>query len=264
MAYRMGHQSPLVVLLNQQDPVAVARNLRYNEYFLQARTKKIQEYQSTASRLNQAEQALQKMLADLREQYRTLAQQQNLLQAQRQERERTLRALRGQIKTKSNSLAQLTRDKAALAKVIAAARATMGRLPTPVNYPFFAQAKGKLPWPVQGKLQNRFGAVRNGSLRWDGVMIAVPSGTPVNVIHAGRVVYADWLSGLGLLMIVDHGGGYMSLYAHNAVLFKEVGEWIRSGDTIARSGDSGAEQTAGLYFEIRYQGEPVDPARWCR
>jgi len=264
MAYRMGHQSPLVVLLNQQDPAVVERNLRYNDYFLQARIKKIQEYQSTVSRLNLAEQALQQTLADLREQYRALAQQQNLLQVQRQERERTLRALRGQIKSKSDSLTQLTRDRAALGKVIAAARATMSRLPTPKDYQFFAQAKGGLPWPVQGKLQNRFGSLRNGSLRWDGVMIAVPSGTPVNVIHAGRVVYADWLSGLGLLMIVDHGGGYMSLYAHNAVLLKQVGEWIRSGDTIARSGDSGDEQVPGLYFEIRYQGEPVDPARWCK
>jgi len=264
MAYRIGHQYPLKILLNQQAPDAVARHLRYSDYFLQARIKKIQEYQSTVSRLNQAEQALQQTLADLRDQYRALAQQQNLLLAQHQERERTLRALRGQIKTKGDTLKQLVRDKEALARVITAARATMGRLPTPKDYQFFAQSKGKLLWPVRGTLQNHFGATRNGSLKWDGVEIAVPAGTPVNVIHAGRVVYADWLSGLGLLMIIDHGGGYMSLYAHNAVLLKEVGEWIRSGDTIARSGDSGAEQTPSLYFEIRYQGEPVDPARWCK
>ncbi len=260
----MGRQTPLKFLLNQQDAETVARSLRYSDYFLQARIKKIQDYQLIVSRLNQAEQTLQQTLVDLREQYRTLAQQQNLLQAQHHERERTLRALRGQIKTKGDSLQQLMRDRAALAKVIAAARATMGKLPTPKDYQFFAQAKGKLSWPVSGKLQNRFGAVRNGSLRWDGVVIATPAGTSVNVIHAGRVVYADWLSGLGLLMIVDHGGGYMSLYAHNAVLLREVGEWIRSGDTIARSGDTGAEQTPSLYFEIRYQGEPVDPARWCK
>lgn len=264
LAYRMGQQTPLKTLLNQQEPDQVARNMRYHDYFLQARIKKIQNYQSTIDRIGQLEKTLNQTLVDLRAQQRLLAQQQQLLTTQHQQRARTLQALRGQLKTKDSKLKKLTRDKSALAAVVAATRAAMGRLPTPKNYQQFSLAKGHLSWPLRGKIQNRFGANRNGGLKWDGVMIAAASGSAVNVIHGGRVVYADWLSGYGLLAIVDHGGGYMSLYAHNAVLLREVGEWIRSGDTIARSGNTGTEQLPGLYFEIRQQGQPVDPAKWCR
>jgi len=260
----MGQQSPLKTLLNQQEPDAIARNMRYHDYFLQARVKKIQNYQSTIVRMSQLEETLKQMLADLREQNYLLAQQQRVLTTQHQERERTLLALRSQLKTKDSALKRLTRDKKALAAVVAATRAAMSRLPTPKDYQFFSRSKGQLSWPLKGRVQNRFGAIRNAGLKWDGVMIAAVPDTAVNVIHAGRVVFADWLSGYGLLTIVDHGGGYMSLYAHNAVLLKDVGEWIRSGDTIARSGNTGTEQLPGLYFEIRYQGQPVDPAKWCR
>jgi septal ring factor EnvC (AmiA/AmiB activator) len=251
-------------LLSQKDPYLVARNFRYNDYFLQARTKKIKEYESTVAHIKHVEQGLQETLNDLHEQYRVLAKQQNLLLKQRAERARTLRALRGQIKNKGDTLKQLIRDKAQLAKVIAAARSTVSRLPAPKDYQAFSELKGRLAWPIKGRPQNNFGALRSGSLKWDGLMISAQSATPVSVIHSGRVVFADWLSGFGLLMIVDHGGGYMSLYAHNEVLLKAVGEWVRSGDIITRSGDTGAEQSSGLYFEIRYQGNPIDPARWCK
>lgn len=242
----------------------MARNMRYHGYFLQARIKKIQDYQATIARVNQVEETLQQTLADLRDQHRLLAQQQQLLTTQHQQRAQALQALRGQLKTKDSALKKLTRDQKALAAVVAATRAAMGRLPTPKDYQQFSRTRGQLAWPIKGRIQNRFGSNRNGGLKWDGVMIAAASGTAVNAVHAGRVVYADWLSGYGLLVIVDHGGGYMSLYAHNAVLLREVGEWIRSGDTIARSGNTGTEQLPGLYFEIRYQGQPVDPAKWCR
>lgn len=260
----MGQQSPLKTLLSQHEPDLVARNMRYHDYFLQARIKKIQNYQSNIIRMNQLEATLQQTLVDLRAQHRLLAQQQQILVIQHKDRERALHALRNQLKTKDSALKRLTRDKKALAAVVAATRAAMSRLPTPKNYQLFSRSKSQLPWPIKGKIQNRFGASRNGGLKWDGVMIAASPETPVYAVHAGRVVFADWLGGYGLLTIVDHGSGYMSLYAHNAVLLKDVGEWIRSGDTIARSGNTGTEQLPGLYFEIRYQGQPVDPARWCR
>jgi septal ring factor EnvC (AmiA/AmiB activator) len=260
----MGHLSPLKALLAPQEPGAIARNMRYQNYFLEARLKKIQDYQLTANRLVQLEDSLQSTLADLREQHRLLTQQKEILVAQHAEHEQALRALRGQLKTKDANLKQLIQNKKALAKVVAAASAAMSRLPRPADYQSFSQAKGRLPWPIQGKLQNRFGANRDSGLKWDGVMIAASPDTSVTAVHAGRVVFADWLSGYGLLMIIDHGGGYMSLYAHNSVLLKDVGVWIKSGDTIARSGNTGTDQLPGLYFEIRYQGEPVDPARWYR
>jgi len=260
----MGRQPFFQLLLSQQDPYLIARIFRYNDYFLQARAEKIRQHQSAVNQMQQVSLQLEATLGELREQRAALEKQQALLLTQRAERERALRALRNRFVNKADALKQLAQDRSQLARVIAAARATMSRLPAPKGNQDFAKLKGKLVWPLRGKLQNHFGAVRNGSLRWDGLMIASPIGTSVNVIHQGRVVFADWLSGLGLLMIVDHGGGYMSLYAQNEVLLKAVGEWVQSGDTIARSGNSGIEQTPGLYFEIRYQGTPIDPARSCQ
>ncbi len=126
----------------------------------------------------------------------------------------------------------------------------------------FMQRKGSLMWPVQGKVINNFGGQRQGSVTWDGLRIQSASGSEVRAIHGGRVMYADSLPGQGLLMVLDHGDGYMSLYAHNDVLLHESGEWVQPGDVIARAGNSGGEKEPGLYFEIRQNGEPVNPALW--
>lgn len=126
----------------------------------------------------------------------------------------------------------------------------------------FMQRKGSLTWPVQGKVINRFGQQRQGSVTWDGLRIQAPGGSEVRAIHGGRVMYADSLPGQGLLLVLDHGDGYMSLYAHNDVLLNEPGEWVQPGDTIARAGNSGGEKEPGLYFEIRQNGKPVDPLLW--
>ena len=125
--------------------------------------------------------------------------------------------------------------------------------------------RGAMPWPVAGKRLNRYGAPRQGSaVRWQGVQIAGEEGSPVRTIHNGRVVYADWLRGAGLLIIVDHGNDYMSLYAHNQSLLRQEGDWVRGGEAIATLGNSGGQRRSGLYFEIRHKGRPTDPARWCR
>lgn len=126
----------------------------------------------------------------------------------------------------------------------------------------FMQRKGSLTWPVQGKVINSFGQQRQGSVTWDGLRIQAASGSDVRAVHGGRVMYADSLPGQGLLLVLDHGDGYMSLYAHNDVLLNEPGEWVQPGDTIARVGNSGGEKESGLYFEIRQNGKPVDPLSW--
>ncbi len=126
----------------------------------------------------------------------------------------------------------------------------------------FTQRKGNLMWPVQGKTINSFGEQRQGSVTWDGLRIQSASGSDVHAIHGGRVMYADSLPGQGLLMVLDHGDGYMSLYAHNDMLLHESGEWVQPGDVIARVGNSGGEKEPGLYFEIRKNGEPINPTPW--
>ena len=128
----------------------------------------------------------------------------------------------------------------------------------------FAGLRGRLPWPAQGRIANRFGAPKLGSLVWDGVMISAPEGREVRAVHHGRVAFADWLRGFGLLLIVDHGDGYMTLYGHNQSLFKEAGDWVDVNEPVALVGSSGGREQAGVYFGIRHQGRAVDPARWCR
>ncbi|WP_455229912.1 murein hydrolase activator EnvC family protein [Geopseudomonas aromaticivorans] len=129
----------------------------------------------------------------------------------------------------------------------------------------FAQARGQLPWPVDGRLLARFGAPRDdGRLKWDGVLIGASAGTRVRAIHGGRVVFADWLRGAGLLLIVDHGNGYLSLYGHNQSLLKAAGDLVKAGEAISTVGSSGGQDTPALYFAIRQQGQPSDPLRWCR
>lgn len=150
-----------------------------------------------------------------------------------------------------------------------AARPTPGALVSSGGESFggaFATARGKLPWPVNGRLLARFGETRGDDTRtkWDGVMISASSGSQVHAVHGGRVVFADWLRGAGLLVILDHGNGYLSLYGHNQTLLKAAGDVVKAGESISTVGNSGGQDTPALYFAIRQQGRPSDPAKWCR
>ncbi|VVP31329.1 Murein hydrolase activator EnvC [Pseudomonas fluorescens] len=130
----------------------------------------------------------------------------------------------------------------------------------------FASSRGKLPWPVDGRLLARFGETRGDDARtkWDGVMISASAGSQVHAVHGGRVVFADWLRGAGLLVILDHGNGFLSLYGHNQTLLKSAGDVVKAGEPISTVGNSGGQDTSALYFAIRQQGHPSDPAQWCR
>ena len=128
----------------------------------------------------------------------------------------------------------------------------------------FSAVRGQLAWPVPGRLVNDYGQPRAGSLRWNGVLVGAESGTSVRSLYYGRVVFADWLAGMGLLLVIEHGEGYMSLYGHNEALLKEAGDWVEPGERVALVGDSGGQGTPGLYFEIRRAGEPQNPHRWIK
>lgn len=129
----------------------------------------------------------------------------------------------------------------------------------------FKELKGKLPWPTQGKIIKQFGSARaTNKVRWQGLMIASDEGAPVHAVHHGRVVFADYLRGHGLLLIIDHGDSFLSLYAHNQMLYKEIGDWVSAGEEIATVGQSGGQDQAGLYFELRHQGKPTNPNSWLK
>ncbi len=200
-------------------------------------------------KLQQDRAALQTLIARIEKQ-RALAkaQEEKRLQAEKQQQEK-----KHQQEAAQTDTAQKTDDVSP-----AYSAADLARL----QQQSFAQRKGKMLWPTQGKLLDRFGDRRQGSVTWDGLRIKADSGTPVRAIHGGRVMYADTLRGQGLLIVLDHGDGYMSLYAHNDTLLREAGEWVQPGDVIARVGNSGGEKEPALYFEIRKNGNPINPLPW--
>jgi septal ring factor EnvC (AmiA/AmiB activator) len=185
------------------------------------------------------------------------------LLAIKQQREKTLQKILASLKSGDSRLKKLINDRRELEKLIQSVEQAIINLKIPSEYQAFSKRQGKMPWPVKGRLQNRFGTHRQGHLKWDGLMIKTSPGTIVKAIHHGRVVFADWLRGQGLLIILDHGDGYMSLYAHSEVLLKDLGDWVVAGEPIARAGNSGGLSESGLYFEIRKNGRPINPRRWC-
>ncbi|NIB39666.1 peptidoglycan DD-metalloendopeptidase family protein [Pseudomaricurvus alkylphenolicus] len=264
-AYRLGNQSQLKLLLNQQDPAQVARTLRYYQYFLDARADQIDTYLDTIAELDTIEPRIQKRTAELETSRKRLGERHRQLSKRQAEREKALARLQQSIQRKDQQLAQMAQDKQQLQRLLDEVAATIANLALPGDGRPFGSQKGRLRYPTKGKIVQRFGSARAaGKLKWEGVLISSKEGTPVKAVHHGRVVFADYLRSYGLLVIVDHGDGYMSLYAHNQSLLKDTGDWVSEGDILAKVGNTGGQAQAGLYFEIRHQGKPTDPARWCR
>jgi murein hydrolase activator len=262
-AYTIGRQEPLKLLLNQQDPALAGRMFAYYSYFGRARAGQIHLIEADVERIAELEGELEAedaQLADLERQQR--AQLHGLEQA-RVERSHVLASLEAQSRTRAASLERLKSQQAGLEKLLRELRTAMERFPIEGN-DAFARLRGKLAWPVSGRVVARYGAARAGGVRWEGVLIATERGAPVRAVCQGRVIYADYLPGLGLLTIVDHGDGYLSLYGHNERLYKAVGERVAVGDTLAAAGDSGGSARPELYFEIRKAGRPVDPLPWFK
>ena len=264
-AWQLGQQGQVRVLLNQESPHTIARVMAYYRYFFQARNELVASYRETLRQLQELEQRIAATLEQLASQQETLEEKQTGLLAAQANREQALARLNDSITTKAGQLRQMEQNRKELEKLLAAIEKAVADLEVPEDYQPFKSAQGKMPWPLAGKRSNSFGRPRNeGKMRWQGVTIPAREGASVRAIHHGRVVYADWLRGSGLLMIIDHGDGYMSLYAHNQSLLREVGEWVTAGTPISTVGNSGGQEQPSLYFEIRHQGKPTNPAQWCK
>jgi septal ring factor EnvC (AmiA/AmiB activator) len=265
-ASMIGQEEPLKLLLNQRDPGQTGRVLTYYQYFGRARASQIAAINSHIAELATLDAGLaeeEARLVALEEQRQG---ELSRLQAARDRRGRALVSLESESKNRARELARLKDQQGGLEKLVRELRRALERIdkfPTD-SKDAFAKLRGKLSWPVAGKLLASFGQNRAGGVKWDGVLVSGSQGAAVRAVYHGRVVYADWLSGLGLLTIIDHGDGYLSLYGHNERLYKEVGERVTAGDTIATVGDSGGRSTPALYFEIRKAGRPVDPRPWFK
>lgn len=264
-AWQMGRQGQLKILLNQENPHTVARILGYYRYFFQARNTLLEQYRKTLRELEELQLRIDTTLTELETRGQALAEQQADLTAAQDKQKLALADLNDSISTKSAQLKQKEQDRKQLEDLLRAIEKAIVDLKVPANYAAFKSAQGQMPWPLDGKPSNLFNRPRNeGKMRWQGITIPAKEGATVRAIHHGRVVYADWLRGSGLLMIIDHGDSYMSLYAHNESLLREVGEWVTAGTPVSTVGNTGGEEQAALYFEIRHNGKPIDPSKWCK
>ena len=290
---------------NQQNPEKFSRTITYYDYLNKARLEQLDSFNETLRQLAGVEtdiEAQQNLLAEKKD---GLLERREQLAEVRKERQQTLAKLNSDLSSREQKLQARRQEQAQFERVLKTIEETLARqareaeearqrellaerqrqeqqqsrpgASTAPSGPLvssaggnfggpFAKAKGKLPWPVDGRLVARYGTPRGGDARtkWDGVLIGASVGTQVRAVHGGRVVFADWLRGAGLLVILDHGNGYLSLYGHNQSLLRDAGDIVKAGDAIATVGTSGGQETAALYFAIRQQGRPSDPAQWCR
>jgi septal ring factor EnvC (AmiA/AmiB activator) len=263
-AYMIGRQEQLKLLLNPSDPAALGRTLTYYEYFTEQRTATIAAIEADVTRLGQLVAQIDEESANLKSLEDAAAHEVSALQSARADRADSVAALSKQLASGNEELGRLKQEEQAVESLVADLSRVLPDFPIDPSQSF-AQMRGRLPWPVPGHLSARYQTPRGdsaGGVRWNGVMIVTPHGAKVRAPYFGRVVYADWLQGLGMLMIVAHSGGYMTLYGHAEVLYKAVGDSVAPGDVIAAMNDAASDQ--GLYFEIRQGRKTVDPKAWLK
>lgn len=263
-AYRTGREEQLKLLLNQEDPAAIGRMLVYYDYLNRARTERIESIQAHVRRLRTLAAEVDDTLSTLAETRREREDALAAMEATREDREAAVARIEEQLQSRGQRLTRLEQDEAELERLIRSLQDALGDIPSDLHRGRdFGSLRGELPWPVGGSVQRAFGDDRaGGRMRWQGMLIDADSGSEVRAVSHGRVAYADWLQHYGLVLILDHGDGWLSLYGHNQALYQEVGDWVSPGDVIATVGDSGGQTRSGLYFEIRRDGDPVNPARW--
>ncbi len=264
LAYMNGREELFKLLLSQESPATAGRMVVYYGYFNRARARRIRSVGAEVDGLRRLRRQRSQEEAELAGLERSQSAEVETLGRTRDQRRQLLAKLDSSISSAGDEVATLKDREARLARVLARLGDAMARFPRDSEAPF-PSAKGHLAWPVQGKLTGDFGdPIAGGAVRRKGVLFASPEGTTVRAIYHGRVAFADWLPGLGLLIVIDHGDGYMSLYGHNEALLKEAGDWVTPGEPIAQVGDTGGQAKPSLYFEIRHNGRAVDPHAWIR
>lgn len=287
-AYAMGNKRGLDILFNQHDPALSGRLLVYFDYISKARAEKLKAISADIDHLNRLEERKNAETRLLQVSLEKNQREMDALQALKAKRERLLLQLNKDFAVKQEQLASLIHDEKKLQVLVASLQKTdndeqvpsgaSGRERKAESAPasknelspvsrqdglIFARLQGRLPWPVAGAIVQRFGD-RRFETRWDGIVIGAREGAAIHAVAPGKVVFADWLIGYGLMIIVDHGKGYMSLYAFNQNLNKSVGDYVKTGEVLASVGRSGGRSQAALYFGIRIKGRAVDPEKWCR
>jgi len=294
-AYAMGQKEKLKLLLNQQDPALSSRMLVYYDYLNKTRLTKLTSISASMQHLDQLAKQQQQETERLEENLEQKKSEQIAVEGVRKRRAELLVQLKSDFSSSEQQIIHLKESENKLKNLVSSLQRSTNDLAFEVeqtkrlrksvevapesakelagsgdDFPKlkgdFDTLKGQLPWPVKGRLTNKFGSARAEGAEsiWDGVLINAGEGTEIRAVTSGKVVFSDWLRGYGLLIIIDHGKGYMTLYAFNQSLYRQVGEWVDVGEVIASVGQSGGRSHSGLYFGIRNKGKPVDPLEWCR
>lgn len=260
-----GQPSFLKVLLNQQNPAKLSRSTTYFHYFHQARQQQVTNINKQLSNLTADQLELFSAQKQQQQLYEQQQQRQQSLRTHTQQRQATLKLLEAKITDQDSRLSLLHEQEKSLHSLLNSLNKPVSNTANKIvpNHSPFAKRVGSLSWPLKGKVLARYGSSRNvGKLTWQGILISAPTGNDIVAAAPGKIVFADWLRGFGLLVIIDHGDQYMTLYGNNETLLRKVGEMVTTGDLIAQSGDKGMRQHAGLYFEIRHKGNPTNPLKW--
>ena len=252
----------LRVWLGDEHPDDIARHLAYYQLVLTAQKDTVTRYEAGLKILENNASALQAVEREVTQQTTAIAGLLEQLTTQQAQRGETIARLNDQLENDQQRLAVLAENKRNLDTLLA--KLALAAPSAPIKRTPFSEATNSLAMPVNGKPSNRFGAKRNTDIRWQGWLIPAPQGEPVSAIFDGHIIFSDWLRGQGLIIVIDHGEGWLSLYAQNHSLLRGEGEFVRQGDIIAKVGASGGSERTGLYFEMRQKGKPIDPADWIQ
>lgn len=262
-AQKLGNQGSIKVLLNQDDPQQISRMLKYYEYFNEARMESIQTLIENLKRLNNIENEILTQQNKLVKTENSLLKKNKLLNNEKKQHKQLLASLEKRRQQKSSDLSQKQKDQKRLQQLITEVATLLDNSVRKQDARPIRSLKGKLPRPAKGRIVKAYGNYNaQARSKWQGWLIKGYEGSDIKAVHHGRIVFSDWLRGFGLLLIVDHGDGYLSLYARNQSLLKSVGDWVYQGENIATLGSSGGFKEPRLYFEIRHNGKPQDPAAW--
>ena len=264
-AYALGRNEELKLLLQQEDVDTIARVLAYHRYFQRARMDRIDDLLEDLGQLAEVQKAIASKTAQLNSTRAQREAEVAVLDQRRTQRQAFLAEIDATLDDQRARLALMAKDEKAVVGLLERLRDVFADIPRDLDgaQPF-ASLRGRLAMPVRGQVSTRFGGTDENGRRIDGWLISADSGSEVHAVARGRVAYADWLKGYGMLLILDHGDGYMSLYGYNDALRKDVGDWVAPGETIAVSGASGGQRSPALYFELRLKGEPINPKSWLR
>jgi septal ring factor EnvC (AmiA/AmiB activator) len=260
--HRQGTEEPLKLILKQQNPKNINRILEYYNYFINARNEKINSYKEKIKELNITQKLISAQKLELMRNRSELRERKNSFLSLQSSRSLTMKKLNSKINSSKLKLALYADQKANLEILLRKKTHALNNYSSASSKNNFYENKGKLPWPVNAYPSNKYDLKSNSSMHSKGWLLKTNAGSPVRVVHDGKIIFANYLKGLGLLMIVSHGDGFMTLYAHNQFLLKKMGDWVLKGEDIARVGNTGGLDEHALYFEVRKNGKPSNPKFW--